>query len=138
MANPLRFPPVMPCSQQHPAGFILLREIIRNGGIYYVPVQRLHTLVNHRAVHCIRLAVKIFMNFTSVDFGTAKLSRRCALGTAQTSCVRFCTRVLRTSRRFSDRFYTLPRNASRYAQAKAVFRMESKTAVQSVRRVRQF
>ena len=78
----------MPCSQQHPAGFILLREIIRNGGIYYVPVQRLHTLVNHRAVYCIRLAVKIFMNFTSIDFEAVKIGCPC---TARYGNADFCT-----------------------------------------------
>ena len=58
----------MPCSQQYPIGFIVLREVMRNGGICHSSVQWIHTLVNHQAVHCIRLAVKIFMNFTRVDY----------------------------------------------------------------------
>ena len=66
-ANPLKFPFVMPCTQQHPISFIVLREVMRNGGICRSSVQWLHTLVNHRAVHCIRLAMKIFMNFTRLD-----------------------------------------------------------------------
>ena len=41
---------------------------MRNGGICHSSVQWIHTLVNHQAVHCIRLAVKIFMNFTRVDY----------------------------------------------------------------------
>ena len=41
---------------------------MRNGGIYHIPVQRLHTLVNHRTVHCVWLTVKIFMNFTRIDY----------------------------------------------------------------------
>ena len=69
----------MPCSQQHPIGFIVLCEVMRNGGIYRISVQQLHTLVNHRAVHCIRLAVKIFMNFTRIDFRAEKMSRRCTV-----------------------------------------------------------
>ena len=69
----------MPCSQQHPIGFIVLGEVMRNGVIYRISVQQLHTLVNHRAVHCIRLAVKIFMNFTRIDFRAEKMSRRCTV-----------------------------------------------------------
>ena len=69
----------MPCTQQHPIGFIVLREVMRNGGIYHIPVQWLHTLVNHRTMHCIRLAVKIFMNFTRIDFRAEKMSRRCTV-----------------------------------------------------------
>ena len=67
----------MPCTQQPPIGFIVLREVMRNGGIGYIPVQRLHTLVNHRMVQRVRLAAKIFTDFTSIDFYAAKLSRRC-------------------------------------------------------------
>jgi hypothetical protein len=37
-------------------------------------VQQLHALVNHRAVHCIRLAVKISMNFTRIDFNVPFLA----------------------------------------------------------------
>ena len=35
---------------------------------------QLHALVNHRAVHCIRLAVKISMNFTRIDFNVPFLA----------------------------------------------------------------
>ena len=64
----------MPCSYQHPTGFIVLCESIRNGKKHRSPVQRLHASVNHRAVHCIRLAVKIFMNFTRIDFNVPFLA----------------------------------------------------------------
>ena len=69
---------MMPCSQRHPIGFIVLREVMRNGGIYHIPVQWIHTLVNHRTVHYVRFTVKIFMNFTRVDCKAEKLSRLCA------------------------------------------------------------
>ena len=88
MANPLRFLPMMPCTQQHPIGFIALREVMRNGGIYHIPVQWLHTTVNHRMVQCFRLAVKIFTDSTSIDFEAAKLSRLC---TARYGKTGFCT-----------------------------------------------
>ena len=88
MANPLRFPLVMPCSQWHPIGFIVLREVMRNGRIGHIPVRRLHTLVNHRAVQCVQFAVKIFMNFTRIDFRAEKLSRLC---TARYGKADFCT-----------------------------------------------
>ena len=78
----------MLCSQQHPTGFIILREVMRNGGIYHIPVQWLHTTVNHRTVQCVRPAAKIFTDFTSIDFGTAKSSRRC---TAWYGKPAFCT-----------------------------------------------
>jgi len=95
----------MPCSQQHPISFIVLREVMRNGGKYHISVQQLRVSVNHRMVHRVRPAAKIFTDFTSIDFGTAKSSRRC---TAWYGKPAFCTPVLRTSRRFSGRFYTLP------------------------------
>lgn len=41
---------------------------MRNGGIYHIPVQRLHASVNHRTVHCVWLIVKILMNFTRIDY----------------------------------------------------------------------
>ena len=78
----------MPCSQQHPIGFIVLREVIRNGGICRCQVQPLHASVNHRMVQCVRPAAKIFTDFTSIDFGAAKLSRRC---TAWYGKPAFCT-----------------------------------------------
>ena len=106
-ANPLRFTFVMPCSQQHPTGFIVLREVMRNGGIYRIPVQWILTSVNHRAVHCIRLAVKIFMNFTRIDF-RMKIEPP-VYGYGKTASVRFCTPVLRASYVALQRqFYTLP------------------------------
>ena len=77
MAKPLRFPSVMLCTQQHPTGFTVLHEVMRNGGIYHIPVHRLHAPVNHWAMQCVRFAAKNFTDFTSIDFGTAKLSRRC-------------------------------------------------------------
>ena len=46
-------------------------------GYTTIPVQRLHTLVHHRTVHCVRLTVKIFMNFTRIDCKAEKLSRLC-------------------------------------------------------------
>ena len=61
---------------------------MRNGGIYHIPVHRLHAPVNHRMVQCVRLAAKIFTDFTSIDFGTAKSSRRC---TAWYGKPAFCT-----------------------------------------------
>ena len=78
----------MPYSQQRPIGFIVLREVIRNGGICYILVQWIHTLINHRTVHGVRLTVKIFMNFTSIDFKTEKLSRLCTAWYGKTD---FCT-----------------------------------------------
>lgn len=67
----------MPCSQQNPTGFIVLRGVMRNGGIYHIPVQWLHTVVNHRMVQCVRLAAKIFTVFTRIDFRAEKMSRLC-------------------------------------------------------------
>ena len=87
-ANPLRFPPVMSCSQQHSIGFIILCEVMRNGGIYHISVQWIHISVNHRAVQCVRLTVKIFMNFTRIDCKTEKLSRLC---TARYGTADLCT-----------------------------------------------
>ena len=84
----LRFLPVMPCTQQPPIGFIVLREVMRNGGIYHIPVQWIHTLVNHRTVHCVWLTVKIFMNFTRIDCKAEKLSQ---LRTARYGKDDFCT-----------------------------------------------
>ena len=88
MAKPLRFPSVMPCTQQHPTGFTVLHENIRSGRIYRSPVQQLHASVNHRMVQRVRLAAKIFTVFTSIDFKGAKLSRRC---TAQYNKANLCT-----------------------------------------------
>ena len=45
-------------------------------------------MVNHRAVQCVQFAVKIFMNFTRIDFSTEKLSRLC---TARYGKADFCT-----------------------------------------------
>ena len=78
----------MPCSQLRPIGFIVLCENIRNGRICHSPVQQLRISVNHRMVHRVRPAAKIFTDFTSIDFGAAKLSRRC---TARYRKTDFCT-----------------------------------------------
>ena len=78
----------MPCSQLRPIGFIVLCENIRNGRICHISVHRLHAPVNHRMVQCVRLAAKIFTDFTSIDFWTAKLSHRC---TAWYGKPAFCT-----------------------------------------------
>ena len=78
----------MPCSQQHPTGFIVLCESIRNGEKRRSPVQRVHASVNHRMVQCVRFTAKIFTDFTSIVFGAAKLSRRC---TARYSIDGLCT-----------------------------------------------
>ena len=67
----------MPCTQQHPIGFIVRHENIQNSRICHSPVQQLHASVNHRMVHRVRPAAKNFTDFTSIDFRTAKLSRRC-------------------------------------------------------------
>ena len=50
---------------------------MRNGGIGYIPVQRLHTLVNHRMVQCVRPAAKIITDFTSIDFEAVKIGCPC-------------------------------------------------------------
>ena len=86
----------MPCSQQRPTGFIVLCESIRNGRICRRPVQQLHASVNHRMVQCIRPAAKIFTDFTSIDFGAAKLSRLC---TARYGIDGLCTLVYASVRR---------------------------------------
>ena len=78
----------MPCSQLRPIGFIVLCENIRNGRIYHSPVQQLRISVNHRMVHRVRPAAKIFTDFTSIDFEAAKLSRQC---TARYGKVSLCT-----------------------------------------------
>ena len=67
----------MPCTQQHPIGFIVRHENIQNSRICHSPVQQLHALVNHRMVYCVQSAAKIFTDFTRIVFWTAKLSRRC-------------------------------------------------------------
>ena len=67
----------MPCTQQHPNGFIVRHENIQNGRICRSPVQQLHAPVNHRMVQCVQSAAKIFTDFTRIVFWTAKLSRRC-------------------------------------------------------------
>ena len=67
----------MPCTQQHPIGFIVRHENIQNSRICHSPVQQLHALVNHRMGQCVQSAAKIFTDFTRIVFWTAKLSRRC-------------------------------------------------------------
>ena len=61
---------------------------MRNGGIYHISVHRLHAPVNHRMVHRVRPAAKIFTDFTSIDFKAEKLSRLC---TARYGKADFCT-----------------------------------------------
>ena len=78
----------MPCTQQHPIGFIVRHENIQNSRICHSPVQQLHASVNHRVVQCVRPAAKIFTDFTSIDFEAAKLSRQC---TARYGKVSLCT-----------------------------------------------
>ena len=78
----------MPCTQQPPIDFIVLREFMRNGGKYHISVQQLRVSVNHRMVHRVRPAAKIFTDFTSIDFEAAKLSRQC---TARYGKVSLCT-----------------------------------------------
>ena len=78
----------MPCTQQHPIGFIVRHENIQNSRICHSPVQQLHALVNHRMVYCVRPAAKIITDFTSIDFEAAKLSRQC---TARYGKVSLCT-----------------------------------------------
>ena len=78
----------MPCSQQHPIGFIVLREVMRNGGICHIPEQRIHASVNHLMVQCVRPTAKIFAVFTRIDFRAEKLSRLC---TARYGKADFCT-----------------------------------------------
>ena len=67
----------MPCTQQPPIDFIVLREFMRNGGIGYIPVQRLHASVNHRMVQRVRPAAKIITDFTSIDFEAVKMGCPC-------------------------------------------------------------
>ena len=75
-------------------------------------MQWLHISVNHRAVQCVRLTVKVFMNFTRIDFKTEKLSRLC---TALYGKAGFCT-LLYADFAYqtailsfaSGKFYTLP------------------------------
>ena len=78
----------MPCSQLRPIGFIVRHENIQSGRICRSLVQRLHASVNHRMVHRVRPAAKIFTDFTSIDFEAAKSSRRC---TAWYGKPAFCT-----------------------------------------------
>ena len=61
---------------------------MRNGGIYHIPVQRLHASVNHLMVQCVRPTAKIFTVFTKIDFRAEKLSRLC---TARYGKADFCT-----------------------------------------------
>ena len=85
---------------------------MRNGGIYHIPVHRLHAPVNHRMVQCVRLAAKIFTDFTSIDFEAAKLIRQC---TARYGKVSLCTLLYAgfaywaAIHSFANgRYYTLP------------------------------
>lgn len=77
----------MPCSQQHPINFILLREVMRNGRICRNPVQQLHASVNHRMVQCVRPAAKIITDFTSIDFEAVKIGCPCTARYGKTDLV---------------------------------------------------
>ena len=137
-ANPLRFLPVMPCSQQPPIGFIVLCEVMRNGGIYRISVQQLHSLVNHRAVHCVRPVAKIFTNFTSIDFEAVKIGCPCTARYGRrlvyAAVRRFCVPNADSAADFTRCRELLHQ---RHKQNR-ILRMKLKNAVQSVRRVRQF
>ena len=129
----------MPCSQQRPASFIVLRENMRNGGIGYIPVQRLHTLVNHRMVQRVRPAAKIFTDFTSIDFEAAKLSRQCTARYGKTDLVYVAVRWFCVPAADSaDNFSPCRELLHQTHKQNRILRMKLKTAVQSVRRVRQF
>ena len=78
---------MIPCTQQRPTGFTVLREVMRNGGIYHIPVQQLHALVNHRMVQCVRLAAKIITDFTSIDFEAVKIGCPCTARYGKTDLV---------------------------------------------------
>lgn len=67
----------MPCTQQHPIGFIVRHENIQNSRICHSPVQQLHALVNHRMVYCVRPAAKIITDFTRIDFEAVKIGCPC-------------------------------------------------------------
>ena len=135
MANPLRFPLVMPCSQWHPIGFIVLREVMRNGGIYHIPVQWLHATVNHRTVHCVRLTVKIFMNFTRIDFKAEKLSCLCM---ARYGKAGLCTLLYAGFADSAANFTPCRELLHEIHRQNHILRMKLKNAVQSVQRVRHF
>ena len=112
MANPLRFPFVMPCSQQPPTGFIVLCENIRSGRIGRSPVQQLHVSVNHWAMQCVRFAAKIFTDFTSTDFEAVKICCPCTALYGKTgSCTLLYAGFAYWAAIHSfanGRFYTLP------------------------------
>ena len=78
----------MPCTQQHPIGFIVLCENIQNGRICRNPEQRIHASVNHLMVQCVRPTTKIFTDFTSIDFEAVKIGCPC---TALYGKADFCT-----------------------------------------------
>ncbi len=111
---------------------------MRNGGIYHISVHRLHAPVNHRMVQCVQSAAKIFTDFTRIVFGTAKLSRRCTArygidglcALLYASVCRFCVPAVGSAADFTHCRETL------YGahKQKQFLRMESKTAVQGVRR----
>ena len=66
----------MPCSYQHPTGFIVLGGGGGGGKKHRSPVQRLHASVNHRMVQCVRPAAKTFTDFTRIDRETPVLASR--------------------------------------------------------------
>ena len=130
---------MMPCTQQHPIGFIVRHENIQNSRICHSPVQQLHALVNHRMVYCVRPAAKIITDFTSIDFEAVKIGCPCTARYGKTDLVYaavrwFCVPAADSADNFS------PCREMRHQTHKQnrILRMKLKIAVQSVRRVQQF
>ena len=129
----------MPCLQLRPIGFIVLCESIRNGRICRRQVQRLRASVNHRMVQSVRPAAKIFTDFTSIDFEAVKIGCPCTARYGKTDLVYAAVRWFCVPAADSAADFTRCREMLHGAhKQKRFFRMESKTAVQSVRRVRLF
>ena len=135
----------MPCTQQHPIGFIVLCENIQNGRICRNPEQRIHASVNHLMVQCVRPTTKIFTDFTSIDFEAVKIGCLC---TARYGKMDFCTllyvlyaffHVLSKYFGFCRRLflYFAVKHLTENTSVERISGMELKTAVQSVRRVQQ-
>ena len=130
---------MMPCTQQHPIGFIVRHENIQNSRICHSPVQQLHALINHRMVYCVRPAAKIITDFTSIDFEAVKIGCPCTARYGKTDLVYAAVRWFCVPAADSAADFTRCREMLHGAhKQKRFFRMESKTAVQSVRRVRLF
>ena len=130
---------MIPCTQQHSIGFIVLCENIRNGRICHSPVQQLRVSVNHRMVHRVRPAAKIFTDFTSIDFEAAKLSRQCTARYGKTDLVYVAVRWFCVPAADSaDNFSPCREMLHQTHKQNRILRMKLKIDVQSVRRVRQF